>query len=63
MKTARREAAGQGRRYPAQLNGTPLESREQLQELLKEMAPGDEVALDMERGGKRETLTFELGER
>jgi serine protease Do len=45
------------------LNGTPLESREQLQELLKELAPGDEVAFDMERGGKRETLTFELGER
>jgi serine protease Do len=45
------------------LNGTPLESREQLQELLKEMAPGDEVAFDMERGDKRETLTFELGER
>jgi serine protease Do len=45
------------------LNGTPLESRGQLQELLKEMAPGDEAAFDMERGDKRETLTFELGER
>lgn len=45
------------------LNGTPLQSREQLQELLKELAPGDEVAFDMERGGKRETLTFDLGER
>jgi serine protease Do len=45
------------------LNGTPLESREQLQELLKELAPGDEVAFDMQRGDKRETLTFELGER
>ena len=45
------------------LNGTPLESREQLQKLLKEMAPGDEVIFDMERANKRETLTFELGER
>jgi serine protease Do len=45
------------------LNGTPLESRAQLQELLKEMAPGDEVAFDMERGDLRETLTLELGER
>ena len=45
------------------LNGTPLESREQMQELLKEMAPGDEVVFEIERGGKRETLTFELGER
>jgi serine protease Do len=45
------------------LNDTPLESRRQMQELLKEMAPGDEVSFELERGGKRETLNFELGER
>jgi serine protease Do len=45
------------------LNGTALESRAQLQDLLKEMAAGDELSLELERAGKRETLTFELGER
>jgi len=45
------------------LNDTPLESRAQLQELLKDMAAGDEVTLGIERKGKPETLTFELGER
>ncbi len=47
------------------LNGTALETRQQMQELLKEMAAGDEVAIEIERkdGGKRETLTLELGER
>lgn len=45
------------------LNGKILESREQLKEMLKEMAAGDEVALDFERGGKPQTLTFNLGER
>jgi serine protease Do len=45
------------------LNGTPLESREQMQALLKEMAAGDEIVLEVERDGKRETLTLELGER
>lgn len=45
------------------LNGTPLESRGQMQELLKEMAPGDEVAFEIKRGDKDETLNFELGER
>lgn len=45
------------------LNDTPLESRAQMQELLKEMAAGDEVVLELERKGKPETLTFELGER
>lgn len=45
------------------LNGAPLESRGQMQELLKEMAPGDEVVFEIKRGGKDETLNFELGER
>jgi serine protease Do len=45
------------------LNDTPLESRDQMRELLKELAPGDEVSFEIERGGKRETLIFELGER
>jgi serine protease Do len=45
------------------LNGTPLETRAQLQALLKEMAAGDELAFELERGGKRQTLTLDLGER
>lgn len=45
------------------LNGKPLETRVQMQEMLKEMAAGDEVVFELERGGKRETLTLELGER
>jgi serine protease Do len=45
------------------LNDTALEKREQLQDLLKEMAAGDEVKLDMLRDGKPQTLTFNLGER
>jgi serine protease Do len=47
------------------LNGTPLETRSQMQELLKEMAAGEEIALELERkkDGKRETLSLELGER
>jgi hypothetical protein len=31
--------------------------------LLKEMAPGDEVVLVIERAGESKTLTFDLGER
>ena len=45
------------------LNGTPLTQREQLQELLKEMSANDEVVLELERHGKSQTLTFNLGER
>lgn len=44
-------------------NGTPLAKRQQLQELLKEMSAGDEISLELERGGKPQTLTFNLGER
>ena len=45
------------------LNDTPLEKRDQLQDLLKEMAAGDEVKLDMLRDGKPQTFTLNLGER
>lgn len=45
------------------LNGEPLAKREDLQALLKEMSAGDEVTFELERGGKNETLTFNLGER
>jgi hypothetical protein len=40
-----------------------LESREQLQGLLKEMSAGDELALETQRAGKTNNLTFNLGER
>ncbi len=45
------------------LNGTKLESREQLKDLLKEMAAGDALKIELERDGKTQTLTFNLGER
>jgi serine protease Do len=45
------------------LNDTPLAKREDLQNLLKEMAEGDEITLDLLRGGKDETLTLNLGAR
>jgi len=45
------------------LNGTALTKREQLQDLLKDMAAGDEVTLELEHAGKTITLTINLGER
>ena len=45
------------------LNETPLEKREQFQNLLKEMSAGDELTLELERDGKKQTLTFNLGAR
>ena len=45
------------------LNDVVLESRKQMQDLLKEMSAGDEVVLETERDGKPETFTLELGER
>ena len=45
------------------LNGTELTKREQMQDLLKEMSAGDEIVLELERNGKAQTLTFNLGER
>ena len=45
------------------LNGTALESREQMQSLIKEMAKGDEVNLETTRRGKAKNYTFNLGAR
>ena len=45
------------------LNDQPLAKREDLQAMLKEMAAEDEVKLELERDGKTETLTLNLGER
>ena len=45
------------------MDGVELKSKEQFQELLKEKAPDDRVALELLRGGKPETLTLRLGER
>jgi len=45
------------------LNGTELAKREQFQDLLKELCAGDEITLDIERDGKPQTLTLNLGER
>lgn len=45
------------------LNGTALESREQMQGLLKEMSAGEEVVFETERDGKPKTFTFDLGAR
>lgn len=44
-------------------NGKAFAKREEMQEHLKEMSAGDEVKLDIRRGGKELTLTLELGER
>ena len=44
-------------------NETALSKREDMQALLKEMSSGDEVVLEIERGGKKETITLNLGER
>jgi serine protease Do len=58
------EAAGiRERDVLLKLNHVSLETREQMQDLLKEMAAGDEVILETERGGKPKTFTFNLGER
>ena len=45
------------------LSGTVLENRKQMQELLAEMAAGDEITLETERDGKPETFTLNLGAR
>lgn len=45
------------------LNGKPLKTREELQDILKEMAPGDKLSLEMLKAGKPETLEMKLGER
>lgn len=45
------------------LNNTAVSKREELQKLLKELCAGDEITLELLRGGKTETLTLNLGER
>ena len=45
------------------LNDKPLATRDEMQAMLKEMATGDEIKLEIERAGKTETLTLNLGER
>jgi serine protease Do len=45
------------------MDGIDLTSKEQFQDLLKEKAPDDRVALELLRDGKPETLTLRLGER
>lgn len=45
------------------MDGVELKSKEQFQELLKEKAPTERVALELLRNGKPETLTLRLGER
>lgn len=44
-------------------NGTALSQRDQLQELIKEMAAGDKVVIEALRGGKPQTFNLKLGER
>lgn len=45
------------------LNDKPLAKREDMQEMLKEMAAGEEISLEIERDGKKQTITLNLGER
>ncbi len=45
------------------MDGVELKSKSQFQDLLKEKAPDDRVALELLRNGKPETLTLRLGER
>jgi len=45
------------------MDGAELKTKDQFQDLLKEKAPDDRVALELLRNGKPETLTLRLGER
>ncbi len=45
------------------MDGVDLKTKEQFQDMLKEKAPDDRVALELLRDGKPETLTLRLGER
>jgi serine protease Do len=45
------------------INGESPATREELQELIKEMSAGDEVTLEIRRGDEEKTIQFELGER
>lgn len=44
------------------VNGTPVTTPGQVQEMIRNMAPGDEVSIDYLRGGEEETATVVLGE-
>ncbi|NLZ57113.1 MAG: PDZ domain-containing protein, partial [Corynebacterium sp.] len=44
------------------VNGTPVTTPGQVQEMIRNMAPGDEVNIDYLRGGEEETATVVLGE-
>jgi serine protease Do len=44
-------------------NEVAVSTRGEMQDLIKEMSAGDEVVLEIERGGKPETITLNLGER
>jgi serine protease Do len=46
-----------------ELNGNALSDRDQLRELLGEMAPRDQVSFQMLRDGERRTITLRLGHR
>ncbi|MES2997577.1 MAG: trypsin-like peptidase domain-containing protein [Verrucomicrobiota bacterium] len=45
------------------VNGKPLNQRAELQTLMKELAPGEEIACEIESDGKPQTITFNVGER
>ncbi|NJM37606.1 MAG: serine protease [Akkermansiaceae bacterium] len=45
------------------MNDSLLKNRQEMQDLLKEMAAGDEAILEIERDGKPKTFTLQLGER
>ena len=45
------------------INETPLETRDQLRDVLKELSAGDEITLEIQRDGEKQSLTFNLGER
>lgn len=45
------------------LNGKSVSKREELQAIVRDLAAGEEVSLEIERAGTPETLTFNLGER
>ena len=45
------------------LNDTALQSREDLQAILKELSAGDEVRFEIRRGSETKTYTLKLDER
>jgi S1-C subfamily serine protease len=45
------------------LNDTALQSREDLQAILKELSAGDEVRIEIRRGSETQSITLKLDER